>query len=324
MSAETGRLRLEELLFDRATQGLLPVEAGELAGLAAEFPEVDPESFELAAAAVHLTSPAIPVPMPVAIEARIRLQAAKVYKVAGGRAEGLAKKAAEGPSEPEQALRRPLPFNPRPSTPVRRSIPWGWLAAAAGFALAALAWWPQLQPWLGFDGISGGSAGEVAQAPPPGPVTPVPVTPGTGTPGTGTPGTGTPTPAAAPALEDRVAAAPDVQKLPWTATEDPAAAGASGEVLWSTELQAGILRIQGLAANDPAQAQYQLWIFDENQDERFPIDGGVFDVVSERVEIPIDAKIQVRRPLLFAVTVEKPGGVVVSSRERIVLLAQTT
>jgi hypothetical protein len=41
------------------------------------------------------------------------------------------------------------------------------------------------------------------------------------------------------------------------------------------------------------------------------------------VIVPIDAKVAVGEACLFAITVEKPGGVVVSERERIVLLAQT-
>ena len=53
-----------------------------------------------------------------------------------------------------------------------------------------------------------------------------------------------------------------------------------------------------------------------------PVDGGVFDVDSSgSVTIPIDAKLKVDSPYLFAITVEKPGGVVVSSRERLALVA---
>ena len=72
------------------------------------------------------------------------------------------------------------------------------------------------------------------------------------------------------------------------------------------------------------ETQYQLWIFDAKQDERYPIDGGVFDVdpQSGDVIVPIRAKLHVVDPKMFAVTVEKPGGVVVSSRDRIALLAK--
>ena len=67
--------------------------------------------------------------------------------------------------------------------------------------------------------------------------------------------------------------------------------------------------------------KYQLWIF-EDPKQPYPIDGGVFDVISTgEVVVPIDAKIPVDKAVQFAVTVEKPGGVVVSEREMIPVLA---
>ena len=113
--------------------------------------------------------------------------------------------------------------------------------------------------------------------------------------------------------------------LSWTATEDPSAEVARGDVVWSDVEQAGVMRIAGLEANDPTVSQYQLWIFDEARDERFPVDGGVFDIPTEDSEVlvPIRAAVPVTKATLFAVTVERPGGVVVSDRERIVLVAQT-
>ncbi|HEX6883866.1 MAG TPA: anti-sigma factor [Planctomycetota bacterium] len=106
-------------------------------------------------------------------------------------------------------------------------------------------------------------------------------------------------------------------RRPWTPTEQ--APGASGDVAWSQELQQGVLRIRGLAPNDAAREQYQLWIFDGTREH--PVDGGVFDVTGEEALVPIDAKLPVGAPTLFAVTLEKPGGVVVSDRQRIVLTA---
>ncbi len=110
----------------------------------------------------------------------------------------------------------------------------------------------------------------------------------------------------------------DTLRRDWSATEQ--GTGASGDVAWSQALQQGVLRIQGLAANDPTREQYQLWIFDETQ--QHPIDGGVFDAADGEILIPIDAKLRVEKPTLFAVTREKPGGVVVSDQKRIVLVAQ--
>ncbi|MGE0321045.1 MAG: anti-sigma factor [Polyangiaceae bacterium] len=111
-------------------------------------------------------------------------------------------------------------------------------------------------------------------------------------------------------------------KLSWSATKDEAATGASGDVVWNGAKQVGYMRFKGLKPNDPKQNQYQLWIFAKGQDERYPVDGGVFDVDSTgEVVVAIDPKIHVDDPTLFAITVEKPGGVVVSKRERIVLTA---
>lgn len=126
------------------------------------------------------------------------------------------------------------------------------------------------------------------------------------------------------AREDLLRSAKDVVKVDWTATEDPAAKGAAGDLVWSNARQEGYMRFRGLAPNDRTQQQYQLWIFDAAQDERYPIDGGVFDVdpATGDLVVRIQPKLRVARPTLFAVTVEKPGGVVVSSRERLPLLAK--
>ncbi len=172
---------------------------------------------------------------------------------------------------------------PIPSAP--RAAWAGWLAAAACLLLAVVGWWPRLV------------APPAAETPPA--VVEQP-----------------PAPATQPA--------PDAIELPWQATEDTAALAAAGSVVWSPTQQAGFMRIRGLEANDPTVSQYQLWIFDKSRDERYPVDGGVFDMPAGADEaiVPIDAKVPVDEPVLFAVTVERPGGVVVSDRERIVLLAQ--
>jgi hypothetical protein len=118
--------------------------------------------------------------------------------------------------------------------------------------------------------------------------------------------------------------APDVLQVGWTATKDPSAQGATGDVVWSVDKQQGFLRFKGLSRNDPQKNQYQLWIFDGRQDDRYPIDGGVFDVdsASGEVIVPIRAALRVVDPRIFAVTLERPGGVVVSDRKRIALVAK--
>jgi len=115
-----------------------------------------------------------------------------------------------------------------------------------------------------------------------------------------------------------IATVPDVQVLEWS-TE-----GVAGDVAWSDARNEGYMRIDGLEVNDPTRSQYQLWIFrgDDPSKEAHPVSGGVFDVTAEgEVVIPIDAQLEVDGASIFAVTVEPPGGVMVSDREQIVLVA---
>jgi hypothetical protein len=108
----------------------------------------------------------------------------------------------------------------------------------------------------------------------------------------------------------------------WSAGPTPIG-DATGDVVWSAPRQQGFMRFRGLPVNSPTKEQYQLWIFDKNQSDKTPIDGGVFDIpTTGEVIVPINAKLRVQDAFMFAVTVEKPGGVVVSSRERLPLLAK--
>ncbi|MFK7884025.1 MAG: anti-sigma factor [Phycisphaerales bacterium] len=106
----------------------------------------------------------------------------------------------------------------------------------------------------------------------------------------------------------------------------------SGEVIWDEEANEGFMVFEGLAENVPTEYQYQLWIFDADRPtgqlpqhgdgilSQRPVDGGVFDAdASGRVIVPIDAKLSVGKAAVFAITVELPGGVVVSDRDIVTL-----
>lgn len=131
-----------------------------------------------------------------------------------------------------------------------------------------------------------------------------------------------------PSAAEKLAAArktllehPAVKTLPWVATKDAAASAAQGDVVWDARSGRGVMRFHGLQPSDGSWT-YQLWIFDAERDERHPVDGGTFDIgPSGEVLVAIDARVPVHRATLFAITVEPPGGVVVSKRERIVLTA---
>lgn len=120
-----------------------------------------------------------------------------------------------------------------------------------------------------------------------------------------------------------VARYPSSVRCPWQAIKDDRIVGElRGEAIFDPTTSKGMMLIEGLAANDPTVEQYQLWIFDAERDERYPVDGGVFDMPAcGHAVIPIEAKLRVEKPMLFAVTIEKPGGVVVSDR-RVAILAK--
>jgi hypothetical protein len=285
--------RLCDLLAARATEGLDPAEQDELNELTANYPDLDPEEIDRVAASLAVAGLRVE-PMPAALRARVEADAEAWFR---GRDEA-----------PHSASVTPLPTRPRPVTA------WGgWFAAAAALVLA-------ITGWLQVDRMDSERAALAArqqaleaatarlerdlaqkeaalaaqQEPPPA------------------------------RLLDELAGRPGTRVIPWSATDDPAAGGAEGAVVWNGEAQAGVMRFRGLQPNDPTTTQYQLWIFDAGRDDRFPVDGGVFDVPpgAEETLVPIRARLPVGEAVLFAITVEPAGGVVVSTRERIALVAQ--
>jgi hypothetical protein len=186
----------------------------------------------------------------------------------------------------------PLTPTPPPSgvSAASSSGKMAWFAAAACAVLAIAGWWPRLQEDRQLDAISMASADQetIERA------------------------------------RERLLAESAVMQRDWKPTEDPAAKGVTGDIVWDAKAQVGYMRFRGLPANNPQQLQYQLWIFDATRGDQYPVDGGVFDIPAGsngEVVVPILAKLPVRDPALFAVTIEKPGGSVVSSRERIVVVA---
>ena len=123
--------------------------------------------------------------------------------------------------------------------------------------------------------------------------------------------------------DNLIASASDIIRSKWESTKpDPTIGTELGDVVWSTASQQGYMTIRGLPVNDATKEQYQLWIIDPTRDDK-PVDGGVFDITSTAESIvPIHAKLRVDKPTVFAITVEKPGGVVVSDQQRLPLLAK--
>lgn len=107
--------------------------------------------------------------------------------------------------------------------------------------------------------------------------------------------------------------ASDLIDIPWVAKGIEGFEDVAGRVRWSTSLQRGEMKLEGLPTNDPTSMQYQLWVIDKERDAQHPVDGGVFDIEEDgTVVIPIDAKLALIKPAAFAITAEKPGGIVVS------------
>ncbi len=322
MLNEIETFRAQELLLQRATEGLDAAEAHELAALGADADY----SFDLAASAVDIATLKLEE-MPIGVADKILIAAGveasrttvmpamAMSTLAGyvpARVISTSSPSTLQPvmqqdyrpmpqqSTPVVGMVAPLVERPAPVIPLesrRKRTSYAWVAAAASVALAAGAvlWATQREPEV----ITKERIVEV-------PVTPPPVK----------------EPAAAEARAQLLATASDVTTLAWTPTKDPNGAAASGDVVWSASAQRGYMRFVGLTPNDLKQLQYQLWIFDKDRDQAYPVDGGVFDVSSTgEVIVPITARLKVNEPVLFAVTIEQPGGVVVSKRERIVVTA---
>lgn len=167
--------------------------------------------------------------------------------------------------------------------PRRSSLPW--LLAAAAALLAVAGWWPRLVEFQPGTDV----AGRVEQW-------------------------------RAQRARGQLLASAGVGHWAWGGASELG----SGDVVWDGRQQRGFLRLRGFVPNDPERAQYQLWIFDAARDDRHPVDGGVFDVPAGHAEviIPMHPTLPVGRALAFAITVERPGGVVVSARDKVVAFAQ--
>lgn len=125
----------------------------------------------------------------------------------------------------------------------------------------------------------------------------------------------------AAARANLIAESDNLVRVEWGPGKHPFDNTVTGDVVWDNDKQQGFMRFEGMPVNDSSTSQYQLWIIDPKRDDE-PIDGGVFDIASkDEVIVPINAKLKVLEPAAFAITVEKPGGVVVSTQDNLPLLA---
>lgn len=287
--------RIEELLMQRATGMLSAPEVAALEATLAQLPRGEAARWEAVAAelsavlAMSGDEAGEVAPLPAWVEERVIVNGEAMVRVERG----------------ERRRDRPAVVAPTTSVAAARSrfhiaAAWGgWLAAAAALVLL-------------LQGRVGTSAS-------------VPATSAVASVAPGTRAGSAPSPVVL--FRDSLLLSDSaIVRVAWKATADSAALGAGGDIVWSPTRQAGVMRITGLASNDRRRAQYQLWIFDKARDQRYPVDGGVFDIAPGATEsfVRIDPRVPVGQAVMFAITVEPPGGVVVSTRERIALLAEAS
>lgn len=189
-------------------------------------------------------------------------------------------------SQTEEEFQKTFAFEPKSS--IWQSL--GWLVAAvACVALAVILWQTRTAPEI-----------EYTRTPPQ---------------------QTAPTPGTAELRQQLIVSTNDVVLRDWTDFDPKKPFNVQGDVVWSNTAQKGFIRFQNLPVNDKSKETYQLWIFDENQ--KNPIDGGVFSAnEAGEIIIPIDARLEVKKPTMFAVTAEKPGGVVVSELGKVMAVAK--
>ncbi|MCD9185873.1 MAG: anti-sigma factor [Pyrinomonadaceae bacterium] len=280
--------RLLDLLTLRETAGLGKEEERELEELFKQFPDwADDDSIALTTAAINLSMIDTNEEMPTHLRSKILADAENFF----GKAAEPKGKVLE--FEPRKKKEREAEVNAGEGF-LGKLINTNWLGWAVAAACVALA----LNIWLAK------------------PVKEFVYVPAA---------TPTPTPALPQQLEQLVASAPDLVKGAWTDLDPKKPQNVKGDVVWSNSTQKGFIRFSNLPVNDKTKETYQLWIFDESQNAKTPVDGGVFDVDSSGdVIIPIDAKIKIKKPTMFAVTAEKPGGVVVSGLEKVMAVAKVS
>lgn len=289
------KIRMLELFSDQTLFGLDGAELAELAKLERDFPEFQDDAAELAhslefsATAISLANLDMSEPLSSSLRAKIFADSEKWFASSQKPVSIVSR--VETPAK--EAEKETEDFQPTFAFEPKRSIlNWlGWaVAAAACIALAVNIWTTRLQP------------PEIVKNPP-------------------TIQTPIPELTAAQKREQLLASADKIQ-LP-LAQPKPDANVITGDVVWNNTKQEGYVRFQGMPVNDKSKESYQIWIVDENQNPKTPVDGGVFNVNEKgEVIIPINATLKIGKPLMFAITKEKPGGVMVSDLSKLVAIAK--
>lgn len=281
---ELSKQRLLELRADNAIFGLNEEEMREFEQLKKHFPEWEDDfSLEITAAAINLSNLKIDEAMPLNLREKIALDAENYFDSSDEK-----KLEETSPAQSFYPVRDSV--EPTSSRPFWQWFGWA-VAAAACLALAINIWTTR-----------SATQNDVVQK-------------------TETIQTPAPEMSAAQKREQLLAAAKDVVQINFADPKNEKQI--IGDAVWSNAEQKGFAHFKNLPPLDSAKETYQIWIFDEAQNEKYPIDGGVFEVDKNgEVIVPIDAGLKVKKPKMIAVTKEKAGGVVVSSRKNLVAVAK--
>ena len=346
----TGELsdKIEQLLIDRATQGLDAAGEAELSYLLSKSGRTMDDGYELLAAELDLeltaassdiAEDAPAEKLPVQLRNRI-LAAGDVWLSSGQRGQQDAARDSNGrhelieqysdtrdsESEPAGVLARiadgGVQFADRaasilPAGFARRNA--GWLAAAACLGIAVIGWMRPTTPTAviaqaGPEATTptAAVAVEVAQSTEPDAASKLAkfIT-----------DSGSDTRTMTLALAPGAYAAIDENVEPIVGPPAPPSLLAStapiGEVFWSSTQQAGFIKLTGLPPLTRPGDQYQLWIVDALRDSNSPVPACVFDVPSGGgpLVVAINAAVRIDHPVRMAITVERSGGAMTPSVE---------
>ena len=291
--------RLLALLADRAVEGLPPARAAELAGLADSFASVDGDALDRTAARIDLAlAPGAGRALAPALRRAILADLDRQRGV-------------EAPRRPKAEPRRRDPAAPRPGSGATA------LAPAPAFGAAASA---PAEPLAG-DPFQSPRAEAQARRPRPSRSLRIPARSG----------------ALAAAgwilagvlvalwLAARIAGmgdpdaalerASDALSMALVAGSGGDAESIAGQVVWSPSLQAGLLRVEGLAPNDAAERRYQAWLVDGSEKDRV-VPAGLFDVSAEGgvTQVRLRPALPVGEAARIVVTLEGARGAVTPTR----------
>lgn len=285
------KVRLLELLSDQAVFGLNEDELMEVERLKKQSPAWENDvSLELAAAAINLSQLEVKDDLPASLRAKIFAAADDYFEFLEESQKSVNFTPAVAESVNSSATR-----NINEIKTETRISPWQWLGwAFAAVACVALAVTLLTRPESKIP--------EIAKNPPTIPIPQMELS-------------------IEQKREQLMATATDEVIIPLTNPKNEKEI--VGDMVWSNAEQKGYARFTNLPVNDTGKETYQVWIVDETRDAKTPLSGGVFNVSKNgEVIVPVNAQLQVRKPKMIAVTVEKPGGVVVSKLEKVVALAK--